>query len=155
MLTLRFSVLFMPFASCLEDALSINQSTCVECPTGQLGPNRQESQFSEFKQTRFASYTQSIPQGNHHMHLGLHKVIKSATVQQCCRRSTCCDLIWLYAGQSNTNLTPHSPMTCTLDTACLSLCISLAGTRAHTVTPDVLLWTSSTTGIQNLQHQQL
>ena len=31
-----------------------------------------------------------------------HKVIKSAIVQQCCRRFKCCDLIWLYAGQSKT-----------------------------------------------------
>jgi len=30
---------------------------------------------------------------------GSHKDIKSAVVQQCCKRSKCCDLIWLYAGQ--------------------------------------------------------
>jgi len=34
--------------------------------------------------------------------LGSHKVIKSAMAQQCCRRSKCCNLIWLCAGQSNT-----------------------------------------------------
>ncbi len=33
---------------------------------------------------------------------GSHKIIKSAMVQQCCRRSKCCDLTWLYAGQPNT-----------------------------------------------------
>ena len=33
---------------------------------------------------------------------GSHKIIKSAIVQQCCRRSKCCDLMWLYAGQSKT-----------------------------------------------------
>ena len=38
---------------------SINQY--IECPGGQLGPNRQEVQFSEFMQIRFASYMQSIP----------------------------------------------------------------------------------------------
>ncbi len=32
-----------------------------QCPGGQLGPNRQEVQFSEFGQTRFASYMPSIP----------------------------------------------------------------------------------------------
>ncbi len=31
---------------------------------------------------------------------GSHKVIKSAIVQQCCRRSKCCDLMWLYDGQA-------------------------------------------------------
>ena len=31
------------------------------CPGGQLGPNRQEVQFSEFIDTTFASYMQSIP----------------------------------------------------------------------------------------------
>ena len=40
-----------------------------------LGCNRQEVQFSEFRQTKFASYMQSIP-------FGLHKVIQSAMVQQ-------------------------------------------------------------------------
>jgi len=49
---------------------SINQSINVlKCPGRQLGPNRQEVQFSESIQTRFASYMQSIPSGNHHMHL--------------------------------------------------------------------------------------
>ncbi len=38
---------------------SINQY--IQSPGGQLGPNRQEIQFSEFIQTRFASYMQSIP----------------------------------------------------------------------------------------------
>ena len=38
---------------------SINQG--IQCPGGQLGPNRQEVQFSEFIQTRFVSYMQSIP----------------------------------------------------------------------------------------------
>ena len=33
---------------------------------------------------------------------GSHKVTKSAMGQQLCRRPKCCDLIWLYAGQSNT-----------------------------------------------------
>ena len=52
---------------------------------------------------------------------GSHKVIKSAIVQQCCRRSKCCDLMWLYAGQKQSAARPpHNPMTCTLDTACLS-----------------------------------
>ncbi len=41
---------------------SINQSINIFYVLGgQLGPNRQEVQFSEFIQTRFASYMQSIP----------------------------------------------------------------------------------------------
>ena len=49
---------------------------------------------------------------------GSHKFIKSAIVQQCCRRFKCCDLTWLYAGQSKQSAArpPHNPMTCTLDT---------------------------------------
>ena len=31
-----------------------------------------------------------------------HKVCNSTTVTECCRRFKCCDLIWLYAGQSKT-----------------------------------------------------
>ena len=45
---------------------------------GQLGPNRQEVQFSEVIQTRFASYMPSIPKGNHHMHLVHTEIIESA-----------------------------------------------------------------------------
>lgn len=39
----------------------------VKCPGGQLGPNKQEVQFGELIQTRFVSYMQSMPYGNHHM----------------------------------------------------------------------------------------
>ncbi len=52
-----------------EASQSINEY--VSCPGGQLGPNRQEVQFGEFIQTRFASYMQSIPSGNHQMYAPL------------------------------------------------------------------------------------
>ena len=44
----------------LSNSQSINQYV-VNVLGRQLGPNRQEVQFSEFIQTRFASYMQSIP----------------------------------------------------------------------------------------------
>ena len=55
---------------------------------------------------------------------GSHKVMKFAITQQCCRRSrsACCDVIWLYSGQSNAKccLSSTQSETCTQDTACLS-----------------------------------
>ena len=49
-----------PLLAC--QALQSNiQSINVQFPGGQLGPNIQELQFSEFIQTRFASHMQSTP----------------------------------------------------------------------------------------------
>ena len=62
----------------LKDTMSINQYHYMLNVLGQLGPNRQEVQFSEVIQTRFASYMPSIPKGTHHMHLVHTEVIESA-----------------------------------------------------------------------------
>ncbi len=80
---------------------SVNQSI-YWCPGGQLGPDRQKVQFSEAIQSKFASLhakhsSRKLPHA-----FGSQKDIKSAIVHQCCKRSRCYDLIWLYAGQSKT-----------------------------------------------------
>ena len=55
----------------LHAAINQSISQWVQCPVGQLGPNRQKVQFSEFihSQIRFALYMQSISSGIHPMHL--------------------------------------------------------------------------------------
>ena len=49
------------------------------------------------------------------------QITKSATVQQCCRRAKCSDLIWVYAGQPKTKCCSSSTQSNdlhALDTAC-------------------------------------
>ncbi len=100
----------MPFASCLEDALSISQSIYICYPGGQLGPNRQEVQFSAFRQTRFASYLQSIPWGN-------ATCIWFSQSHQVCNSTMLLPDMAVCWQQTQSTRPPHNPMICTLDTA--------------------------------------
>ncbi len=82
--------------------LSINQSINIfNVLGGNWDPtDKKFSSVNSYRQDCFLHAKHSLRKPPHAF--GSHKIIKSAIVQQCCRRSKCCDLMWLYAGQSNT-----------------------------------------------------
>ena len=82
-ITSLFGTLALFLEGTFTDVAPINNviSWGAACP-GQLRPNRQELQFSEFIETRFASYMQSIPSGDYHMHLFTQSYKVCTTVLQ-------------------------------------------------------------------------
>ena len=85
-ITSLFGTLALFLEGTFTDVAPINQ--LIHVLGGQLVPNRQELQFSEFIETRFASFMQSIPYHMHYMHYHMHlftqsyKVCNSTTVLQ-------------------------------------------------------------------------